>query len=116
MPCKVRIGLLCTALLLAACSNAGTVQQYRYAQMHYEADPDNEKDPEHILTAFHKRLSSDPVLEQWRTEHLQEPEPPNAGRAEQREAISAEAVKPGSTLQALVDDCMAKRGYRAKGG
>jgi len=109
-----RVDVLGTILLLAACSSAGGQQQYRYTQMHYEANPDNEEDPEHILTAFEKCLSSDPVLDQWRTEH---PEPPaaNADSAKQREAVAAEAMKQGTRQQALVDECMARKGYRAKG-
>ena len=111
---KTRFALLC-AVLLAACSSAGSPQQYQYTQMHYEADPDNEEDPEHILTAFQKCLSSDPVLDQWRAERPQEPAGANAGSGKQGEAVSAEAMKEGSRVQALVDDCMAKSGYRTKG-
>jgi hypothetical protein len=104
-----------SALVLAACSSAGSPQQYQYTQMHYEADPDNEKDPEHILTAFHKCLSSDPVLNQWRAERAQEPAAANVGSARQGEAVSAEAMKEGSRVQALVDECMARSGYPTKG-
>lgn len=112
---NARFDLLCAALLLAACTSAGGPQQYQYTQMHYQADPDNEEDPEHILTAFEKCLSSGPVVEQWRTEHPQESSSAGADSAKQREAVAAEAMKQGSRLQALVDDCMAKKDYRAKG-
>ena len=104
-----------SVLGLAACSSVGSPQRYQYTQMHYEANPDNEEDPEHILTAFQRCLSSDPVVDQWRTEYAQEPVAANSDDAKQREAISAEAMKRGSRLQALVDECMARKGYRAKG-
>jgi hypothetical protein len=100
---------------LVACSSAGSPQRYQYTQAHYEADPDNEEDPEHILTAFQKCLSSDPVLDQWRSEHPQQPARANEDSAKQSEAVSAEAMTEGSRVQALVDDCMAKSGYRTKG-
>ena len=112
---KTRFVLLCTFLLAAGCSSAGSPQQYQYTQMHYEADPDNEEDPEHILTAFQRCLSSDPVLDQWRAEPPQERAGANTDDAKQSVAISAEAMKEGSRVQALVDDCMAKSGYRTKG-
>ena len=112
---RTRHDLLCAVLLLAACSSAGSPQQYQYTQMHYEADPDNEEDPEHILAAFQKCLSSDPVLDQRRTEQPQEPAGANADSAKQSQAVSAEAMTEGSRVQALVDDCMAKSGYRTKG-
>jgi hypothetical protein len=104
-----------SALVFAACSSSGSPQRYQYTQMHYEADPDNEEDPEHILTAFQKCLSSDQVLDEWRAERPQQPTDANVDSAKQSEAISAEAMREGSRVQTLVDDCMAKSGYRTKG-
>jgi hypothetical protein len=86
--------------------------------MHYEADPDNEKDPEHVIKAFNRCLASQPVTEEWQAQEAKQgPETTAATSAtasgtKEGERIAAEAMRQGSKLQALADQCMAAKGYR----
>ena len=107
------------SLTLASCAGPGGGREYDYLLVHYEADPDNEKDPEHILKAFNQCLSSKPVVQHWEAgeskgslESDSAPKAPGSNSSE-RELIAAEAMKQGSKLQALVDQCMARKGYHA---
>jgi len=102
----------------AACSSPGDKHRYDYLLMHYEADPDNEEDPEHVLKAFDRCVEATPVAEEWQAEKTKErPEASAAttagvGTEKQSDKIAAAAMQPGSNLQALVDQCMAAKGYR----
>jgi hypothetical protein len=115
----VKVLVALASLTLAACAGPGDRREYDYLVMHYEADPDNEKDPEHIFKAFNQCLSSNPVRQQWKAgEAKLGPETDTAAKASssgtnERESIATEAMKRGSKLQALVDQCMARKGYRA---
>ena len=107
------------SLSVAGCSSPGDRHEYEYLVMHYEADPDNEKDPEHVIKAFKQCLSSEPVTEEWEAEKAKQASQANgatsavAGSAEDGERIAAGAMQRGSKLQSLVDRCMAAKGYRA---
>src|SRR5580765_7315312 len=106
------------ALGLAGCSSPGDRHQYEYLLMHYEADPDNEKDPEHVIKAFNMCLTAKPVTEEWEAEKAKQGSQANgatsavAGSAKESERIAAGAMQNGSKLQALVDQCMTAKGYR----
>jgi hypothetical protein len=105
------------SLTLAGCSSAADKRDYDYEYLlvHYEADPDSEKDPEHVIKAFKQCLASKPVTEEWETEkatQASQNDPATsvvAGHA--KEGIGAEAMRRGSKLQVLVDRCMAAKGY-----
>ena len=107
------------SLILVACSGPGDRREYAYLLMHYEADPDNETDPEHVLKAFSQCLASEPVTQEWEAEKTRQGSQAGAaassaaaGGAKESERIAAEAMQPGSKLQALVDRCMSAKGYR----
>ena len=107
------------SLILVACSGPGDRREYDYLLMHYEADPDNETDPEHVIKAFNMCLAAKPVTEEWEAEKTKQGSQASAdassavaGGAKESERIAAEAMQPGSKLQALVDRCMAAKGYR----
>jgi hypothetical protein len=110
--------LALASLTLAGCSSPGDRHEYEYLLMHYEADPDNENDPEHVLKAFNRCLASKPVTEEWEAEKAKQgPEASAAtstvaGGAKEGERIAAQAMQRGSKLQALADQCMAAKGYR----
>jgi len=103
------------SLMLAGCSSPANRDHYEYLVMHYEADPDNEKDPEHVITAFKQCLASKPVTEEWEMEKATQASQPgpatNAVAGDAKEGIAAEAMRRGSKLQTLVDQCMAAKGY-----
>jgi hypothetical protein len=103
------------SLTLAGCSSRADRHEYDYLVMHYEADPDNEKDPEHVIKAFKQCLASKPVTEEWEMEKpgqgSQAGAATSAGAGDGKEGIAAEAMRRGSKLQALVDQCMAAKGY-----
>jgi hypothetical protein len=84
--------------------------------MHYEADPDNEKDPEHVIKAFNQCLGSTPVMQEWEIEKAKQGPDPSAGSvpgsADESRRIAAGAMLRGSKLQTLVDHCMTTKGYR----
>jgi hypothetical protein len=107
------------SLALSACSSRGDRHEYDYLLMHYEADPDNETDPEHVLNAFHSCLDAKQVTGEWQAERANQSSEPSAatsavaGDAKESDKIAAEAMRQGSKLQALVDRCMAAKGYRA---
>ncbi len=106
------------SVALAACSSPGERRQYEYLVMHFEADLDNETDPEYVLKAFKGCVASKPVTEEWETENATQGSGASAatsavaGAAKQSEKIAAEAMRPRSKLQPLVDQCMAAKGYR----
>jgi len=107
------------SLILVACSGPGDKREYDYLLMHYEADPDNETDPEHVLKAFNRCLASKPVTEEWEAEKTRQGAQAGAaassavaGNVKESERIAAEAMQPRSKLQALVDRCMTAKGYR----
>ena len=89
-------------------ASPGDGNEYPYLLAHYEADPDNDKDPEHILKAFDQCLASKPVAEHWQGSDANATKAPGGG---EREQIASEAMKQGSKLQALVDQRMARKGY-----
>ena len=95
------------SLMLAGCSSPANRDHYEYLLMHYEADPDNEKDPEHVIKAFKQCLASKPVTEEWEMEKATQASQPG----DAKEGIAAEAMRRGSKLQTLVDQCMAAKGY-----
>ena len=103
------------SLTLAGCSTRADRHEYDYLVMHYEADPDNEKDPEHVIKAFKQCLASKPATQEWETEKARQTS--QAGSAtsavagDAKEGIAAEAMRRGSKVQALVDQCMAAKGY-----
>lgn len=101
-------------LTLAGCSSPGDKHEYEYLLMHYEADPDNEKDPEHVIKAFNQCLASKPVTEEWQASEARQGPGTTAAAsgAKESERIAAEAMRHGSKLQAVVDQCMAAKGYR----
>ena len=108
--------LIVLALLtLPACSSPADRHEYDYLVMHYEADPDNEKDPEHVIKAFKQCLASKPVTEEWETEKASQRSQAGAATSavagDAKEGIAAEAMRRGSKVQALVDQCMAANGY-----
>jgi hypothetical protein len=105
------------SLAVAGCSSSGERHEYEYLLMHYEADPDNEKDPEHAIKAFNRCLATKPGTEEWQAQEAKQgPETAAASSAtaigtKDGERIAAEAMRRGSKLQALVDQCMAAKGY-----
>ena len=103
------------SLTLAGCSSPSHRHEYEYLLMHYEADPDNEKDPEHVIKAFNMCLAAKPVTEEWEAEKATQGVEASAVAASARESerIAAAAMQRGSKLQSLVDRCMAAKGYRA---
>ena len=105
------------SLTLAGCSSPADRRDYDYDYlvMHYEADPDSEKDPEHVIKAFKQCLASKPVTEEWEMEKPAQASQPGAATSavagDAKEGIAAEAMRRGSKLQVLVDRCMAGKGY-----
>ncbi len=99
------------SLTLAGCSSPGDKREYEYLLIHYEADPDNEKDPEHVIKAFNLCLASKPVTEEWQAHEVKQGTETTVG-TEEGERIAAEAMRRGSKLQVLVDRCMAAKGYQ----
>jgi len=82
VPYPLRAAALLIALSALAPVACSSPQRYQYTQMRYEANSDNEEDSEHILSAFQRCLSSDnSVLDQWRTEHPQQPAAANSDDA-----------------------------------
>ena len=106
------------SLAVAGCSSPAGRHEYEYLLMHYEADPDNEKDPEHVIKAFNQCLASTPVMQEWEAEKAKQgPEASAAtgavpGSADESGRIAASAMQRGSKLQTLVDQCMTTKGYR----